>query len=159
MKRLFPHFLIVSALLFAASPVFAVLPDEVLADAALEARARALSQEFRCVVCQNQSIDDSNAPLARDMRILVRERLMKGDTDKQVRQYLVTRYGNFVLLRPPMQSNTIFLWFGPLMFLGAATLTFTLYLRNPKTYAVKDPAPLTEEEIQRLAQIDEDAAQ
>ena len=159
MKRLFPNLLIISALLFTALPAFAVLPDEVLADAALEARARALSKEFRCVVCQNQSIDDSNAPLARDMRVLVRERLTQGDTDKQVREYLVTRYGNFVLLRPPVQSNTIFLWFGPLIFLGAAIFAFTLYLRNPKTHAMKDPAPLTEDEIQHLAQIDGDAAQ
>ena len=159
MKRLFANLLIISALLFTALPAFAVLPDEVLADAGLEARARALSKEFRCVVCQNQSIDDSNAPLARDMRILVRERLTTGDTDKQVRQYLVTRYGNFVLLRPPVQSNTIFLWFGPLIFLGAALLTFILYLRRSKNHSMTAPAPLTEEEIQRLAQIDEDAAQ
>ncbi|HRX04273.1 MAG TPA: cytochrome c-type biogenesis protein CcmH, partial [Anaerolineae bacterium] len=89
------------------------MPDEVLADPALEARARTLSQDLRCLVCQNQSIDDSNAPLARDLRIIVRERLSAGDTDKQVIDYLVTRYGNYVLLKPPLQADTLLLWIGP----------------------------------------------
>ncbi|HWK97639.1 MAG TPA: cytochrome c-type biogenesis protein [Pseudolabrys sp.] len=95
---------------------FAVQPDEILKDPALEARARALSQELRCMVCQNQSIDDSDAPLARDLRLLVRERLEKGDSDKQVLDFLVDRYGNFVLLKPPVEPQTLLLWaVSPLM--------------------------------------------
>ena len=95
---------------------FAVQPDEILKDPALEARARALSQELRCMVCQNQSIDDSDAPLARDLRLLVRERLQKGDSDKQVLDFLVDRYGNFVLLKPPVEPQTLLLWtVSPLM--------------------------------------------
>lgn len=88
----------------------AVTPDEMLKDPALEARARVLSQELRCMVCQNQSIDDSEAPLAKDLRILVRERLTKGDTDKQVLDFLVARYGAFVLLKPPFETETLLLW-------------------------------------------------
>lgn len=96
---------------------FAVEPDEMLTDPVLEARAQSISRELRCVVCQNQSIDDSNAPLARDMRMLVRERLMNGDTDAQAKAYLVARYGNFVLLRPPFQPDTWVLWLGPFVIL------------------------------------------
>lgn len=102
---------------------FAVEPDEMLADPALEARAQALSKELRCVVCQNQTIDGSAAPLARDMRLLVRERLAAGDTDAQAKAYLVARYGNFVLLKPPFQPDTWALWIGPaviLLLAGAA---------------------------------------
>ncbi|MBS0248091.1 MAG: cytochrome c-type biogenesis protein CcmH [Proteobacteria bacterium] len=88
----------------------AVKPDEILKDPVLEARARALSQELRCMVCQNQSIDDSDAPLARDLRLLVRDRLEKGDSDKQVLDFLVARYGNFVLLKPPVEPATLLLW-------------------------------------------------
>ncbi|HEX6612068.1 MAG TPA: cytochrome c-type biogenesis protein, partial [Hyphomicrobiaceae bacterium] len=99
----------------------AVEPDEVLADRALEARARQLSAELRCLVCQNQSIDDSDAPLARDLRILVRERLTAGDSDRQVLEFLVARYGEFVLLRPPFNWQTALLWLiGPLVLLAAA---------------------------------------
>ena len=94
-------------------PAFAVEPDEVLSDPALEVRARALSKELRCMVCQNQSIDDSEAPLARDLRILVRERLQAGDSDRQVIDFLVARYGEFVLLRPRFSWHTALLWFGP----------------------------------------------
>src|SRR3972149_6722167 len=93
--------------------LLAVEPDEVLADPALESRARALSKTLRCMVCQNQSIDDSNAPLARDLRILVRERLKSGDSDAQVREYLVARYGEFVLLEPRISASTIALWAAP----------------------------------------------
>lgn len=103
-------------LLVAAGPAFAVQPDEMLKDPALEARARALSRDLRCMVCQNQSIDDSDAPLARDLRLLVRERLEKGDSDKQVLDFLVDRYGNFVLLKPPVEPQTLLLWaVSPLM--------------------------------------------
>ena len=107
-----------------AQPAFAVSPDEVLADPVLEQRARDISAELRCLVCQNQSIDDSNADLAKDLRVLVRERLVTGDTDEQVRQYLVDRYGEFVLLNPRLNDHTLLLWSaGPLLLLaGGATL-------------------------------------
>ncbi len=98
------------AMLAMPHTAFAVKPDEILKDPALEARARVLSQELRCMVCQNQSIDDSDAPLARDLRLLVRERLEKGDSDKQVLDFLVARYGNFVLLKPPVEPATFLLW-------------------------------------------------
>src|SRR3981189_3944078 len=109
-----------------AAPVraFAVQPDEVLADAALEARARVLSKELRCMVCQNQSIDDSDAPLARDLRILVRERLQAGDSDQRVIDFLVARYGEFVLLKPRFSLHTALLWLRPaaLLLIGAVGL-------------------------------------
>src|SRR4051795_8151046 len=100
--------------LIASIPAWAVQPDEVLPDATLEARARALSKELRCMVCQNQSIDDSDAPLARDLRILVRDRLKAGDSDTQVIDFLVARYGEFVLLKPRFSLHTALLWLGPL---------------------------------------------
>jgi len=96
--------------LLAPTASFAVRPDEILKDPALEARARRLSEQLRCMVCQNQSIDDSEAPLAHDLRVLVRQRLEAGDTDQQVLDYLVARYGDFVLLKPPFQANTLLLW-------------------------------------------------
>jgi cytochrome c-type biogenesis protein CcmH len=98
------------AALVAPTLTFAVTPDEMLKDPALEARARDLSRELRCMVCQNQSIDDSEAPLAKDLRVLVRERLTQGDSDKQVLDFLVARYGEFVLLRPPFEWHTLLLW-------------------------------------------------
>ena len=100
----------------------AVEPDEILSDSVLEARARALSKELRCMVCQNQSIDDSQAPLARDLRVLVRERLQMGESDQQVVDFLVTRYGEFVLLRPRFSAHTALLWLGPaaILLIGAA---------------------------------------
>lgn len=101
-----------------ATVVRAVQPDEVLADSVLEARARALSHGLRCLVCQNQSIDDSNAPLARDLRLLVRERLVAGDSDAQVNEFLVDRFGEFVLLKPPFKGSTLLLWLTPLVLLG-----------------------------------------
>ncbi len=108
--------------LLLASPSLAVLPDEVLADAALEARARAISATLRCLVCQNESIDDSNADLAREIRLIVRERLVAGDTDEQVVQYLVDRYGEFVLLRPVFAPHTLILWTAaPLILIVGAT--------------------------------------
>lgn len=112
MKRLAA--LIVFAWVTAAS---AVQPDEQLADPALEARARAVSAELRCLVCQNQSIDDSDAPLARDLRVLVRQRLEAGDSDREVRDYLVARYGDFILLRPPFAASTWLLWLTPVLVL------------------------------------------
>jgi cytochrome c-type biogenesis protein CcmH len=116
MRRL--RALLLLAALLAALPAWAVEPDEMLKDPALEARARALSQNLRCLVCQNQSIDDSAAPLARDLRVLVRERLAAGDSDRQVLDFLVQRYGSFVLLKPPLGYQTYVLWFGPFVVLG-----------------------------------------
>lgn len=100
-------------------PALAVEPDEVLKDPALEARARVISQDLRCMVCQGQAIDDSNAELARDIRLLVRERLTAGDTDAQVRDYLKARYGDFILLKPPVEEKTLPLWFAPTLVLAA----------------------------------------
>jgi cytochrome c-type biogenesis protein CcmH len=115
------RFVAVLALIAAVltSPGFAVQPDEQLADPALEARARDISAELRCLVCQNQSIDDSDAPLARDLRLLVRERLRAGDSDDQVRDYLVARYGDFILLKPPFEMATLLLWGTPVVVLVA----------------------------------------
>ena len=112
------------AMSFAAPAVVAVQPDEVLSDAALEVRARALSKELRCMVCQNQSIDDSDAPLARDLRILVRERLQAGDSDREVIDFLVARYGEFVLLNPRFSGHTALLWVAPaaLLLIGGVVL-------------------------------------
>jgi len=112
--------LAISGILLPLSSAMAVQPDEVLANAELEARARKLSANLRCLVCQNQSIDDSNAPLARDLRLLVRERLVAGDSDDQVLGFLVARYGEFVLLKPAWGPHTLILWLTPLMVLGTA---------------------------------------
>lgn len=128
------------------APARAVTPDEMLRDSAMEARARNLSQELRCVVCQNQSIDDSNAPLAHDLRVLLRERLTAGDSDKQTVDYIVARYGNFVLLKPPVQSNTILLWSGPVLFLVFAMLGSARYLRNRANTPPFDNLPLSANE-------------
>ena len=120
--------LMILVLLAGGAPALAVQPDEVLDDPILEARAREISTELRCVVCQNQSIDDSDAEIARDLRLLVRERLVAGDDDEQVVQYIVARYGDFVLLRPPFQPNTLALWLAPpLMAVIIATLAVLFY--------------------------------
>ena len=127
----------------------ALEPEERLEDPALEARARALSAGLRCVVCQNQSIDESNAEMAADMRLVVRERLKAGDSDEDVRRYLVDRYGDYVLLRPPVGPHTIALWAAPavLILAGGLVLAFALTRRRA---AVAKAAPLSEEERQRL---------
>jgi cytochrome c-type biogenesis protein CcmH len=106
---------LLAVIVLAGVPALAVQPDEVLSNPVLEGRARTISAELRCLVCQNQSIDDSAAPLARDLRLLVRERLKAGDTDGQVRAYLVARYGDFVLLKPPFKLETLLLWGTPLL--------------------------------------------
>ncbi|HWV41579.1 cytochrome c-type biogenesis protein [Pseudorhodoplanes sp.] len=113
-----------------ATPSRAVQPDEILPDARLEERARNLSRELRCMVCQNQSIDDSDAPLARDLRLLVRERLKAGDSDKQVLDFLTSRYGDFVLLNPPMNAKTFLLWVLPAGLLVAGGLGLILAMRR-----------------------------
>ncbi len=141
------------AVLMTAGPAGAVNPDEVLKDPVLEARARALSQTLRCVVCQNQSIDDSNAPLAQDLRVLLRERLSGGDTDEQAVGFLVARYGNFVLLKPPFQLNTIILWFGPALALLAAAVGFAWYFRSAGQAPPSDATPFTKEDQRRLDEL------
>jgi cytochrome c-type biogenesis protein CcmH len=131
------------------APAFAVEPDEILADPVLEARARHISEGLRCLVCQNQSIDDSNAPLARDLRLLVRERLQKGDSDAQVMQFIEDRYGVFVLLRPPFNARTLLLWLAPLLvLLGAIAVAVRAFARRP-TLTAGAPA-LTAAEEERL---------
>lgn len=132
MRRFLAVFTILAAFAMAAlvsgTPALAVEPDEMLDDPALEARARELSKVLRCVVCQNQSIDDSAADIARDMRLLVRERLVAGDTDSQTIDHMVARYGDYVLLRPPFQTNTLALWVGPpLMAVVVATLALLFF--------------------------------
>ncbi len=122
--------LLVLLLLAQSSIARAVEPDEMLADPALEARARALTQELRCVVCQNQSVDDSDAPLAHDVRVLVRERIMAGDTDDAARAFIVARYGKYVLLRPPFEADTLILWFAPFAVLGLGALASWAYMRG-----------------------------
>ncbi len=145
--RLFVLMLIV-ALGAAAAPAGAVEPDEILSDQGLETRAREISKVLRCLVCQNQSIDDSNADLARDLRILVRERLTAGDSDDAVIAFVTDRYGDFVLLRPPFKASTLVLWLGPaVMFvLGAAAVV--MFFRRRRTASA--PTPLSADEQQRI---------
>lgn len=138
-------------LLFAlllAPAAWAVEPDEMLKDLVLESRARELSRHLRCLVCQNQSIDDSAAPLARDLRVLVRERLVAGDSDDKVLGFLTQRYGSFVLLKPPVKPATYLLWFGPfaVLILGGLGLWW-IVRKRPKLAA---PAPLSADEQKRL---------
>ena len=140
------------AIWLANGTAHAVEPDEILKDPALEARARQLSTGLRCLVCQNQSIDDSNAPLARDLRVLVRERLKQGDSDAAVLEFVVARYGTFVLLRPPFSAGTLLLWLTPLLLLtGGMVFAYRLSRKRQET-----PIPvseLTAEERAHLARI------
>jgi cytochrome c-type biogenesis protein CcmH len=149
------RFLRCAALLFwlAAIPnALAVQPDEILADRVLEGRARELSRELRCMVCQNQSIDDSDAPLARDLRILVRERLQAGDSNPQVLDFLVARYGEFVLLKPRFTWHTALLWLAPMMILLAGLLAIGSVLRRRRAGPPAVP-PLGQDEERRLNEI------
>jgi len=143
--------------LIGSNAALAVQPDEILKDPALEARARDLSRELRCMVCQNQSIDDSEAPLARDIRLLVRERLTKGDSDPQVLDFLVARYGEFVLLRPRLEWHNLILWALPPAALIAGMIGLILRMRRNRP----DPAvaaTLSPEERRRLATLVEPSA-
>jgi cytochrome c-type biogenesis protein CcmH len=134
------------------SPAHAVLPDEVMSDPAREARARSLSRELRCMVCQNQSIDDSEAPLARDLRLLVRERIAAGDSDSQVIDFLVARYGEFVLLKPRFEQRTLALWLvPPLLFVGGGLALWLHIRRRAKGHSDAASQPLTADEEARLA--------
>jgi cytochrome c-type biogenesis protein CcmH len=147
-----------AALFIAALPsaALAVQPDEILSDPVLESRARDLSAELRCLVCQNQSIDDSDAPLARDLRLLVRERLKAGDDEAQVIDFIVARYGEFVLLRPRFSAKTLLLWFAPFLLLaGGGYLAYRLF-GNPGGGAPLAPEPLSEAEKARLKRIFEE---
>jgi cytochrome c-type biogenesis protein CcmH len=140
-------------LCLAAVSAGAVNPDEMLDDPALEARAREISKGLRCLVCQNQSIDDSDANLARDLRVLVRERLVAGDSDGQVIDYVVSRYGDFVLMRPPFKAATYALWFGPALIGGLGILAVVAFYRRRTAAGARQgtaPPPLTEDEKRRL---------
>lgn len=138
----------------AAAPATAYEPSEVLSDPVLETRARALSAELRCMVCQNQSIDDSNAPLAKDLRVLVRDRLVQGDTDEEVMDYVVDRYGEYVLLRPRVAPHTYLLWFGPfIVLLLAGGLAVRYFMSRSADGLAEEGTPLSDEERLRVGQI------
>lgn len=144
-----------ASLIAGGAPARAVEPNEMLADPVLEARARDISEGLRCLVCQNESIDSSNAELAHDLRVLVRERLVAGDTDDQVRQFVVARYGDFVLLKPPVKPATYALWFGPLVILILGAGAVFLYFRRRAAEPAGGPGaaagpPLSPEEQARL---------
>jgi cytochrome c-type biogenesis protein CcmH len=141
-----------------AGPALAVTPDEIMKDPALEARARHLSQELRCMVCQNQSIDDSDAPLAHDLRVLVREHLAKGDSDQQVLNFLVARYGDFVLLKPPLQIDTLLLWGLPPAALLAGFAALIIMARRRQKVSLQVPA-LSPAEQQKLTTLVEPRAE
>jgi cytochrome c-type biogenesis protein CcmH len=147
-------FLALVALAFAGGAALAVEPDEILPDATLEARAREISSGLRCLVCQNQSIDDSNAPLARDLRLLVRERLKAGDSDAQVMRFVEDRYGEFVLLKPPLSWRTVGLWVAPLLALIVAVwMTARAWRRRQPLAADATVAPLSPDEESKLRSI------
>ncbi len=145
MKAALTWFVLFAALLFSGS-AFAVRPDEVLANPALEARARSISEGLRCMVCQNQSIDESDADLARDLRLLVRERLVAGDSDAEVVDYVVSRYGEFVLLKPRFNQHTVLLWAAPLALLLAGAFAVLASARARRT----ETPSLSAEEQARL---------
>jgi cytochrome c-type biogenesis protein CcmH len=149
------RFILLLALLLLPTAVLAVQPSEMLADPRMEARARAISAELRCLVCQNQSIDDSDADLAHDLRLLVRRRLQAGDSDAAVKQYLVSRYGDYILLDPPLQASTLALWIGaPFLLLAAGGVVWGNYRR--RATAASPETPLSPDERQRLARLMKD---
>ena len=149
---------VLGAVLIAATAA-GVEPIEMLADPVMETRARAISKNLRCLVCQNQSIDDSNAPLARDLRIIVRERLVAGDGDAEVIEYMVARYGDYVLLKPPLKPVTYALWFGPAAIALAGGAAAAAFLRRRRMRGSADAAslPLTPDERHRLESLLKDA--
>src|SRR5437868_974904 len=150
------RFVVVVLALLGATPLHAVQVDEILPDPALEGRARAISHELRCMVCQNQSIDDSEAPLARDLRLLVRERIAAGDSDAQVIDFLVARYGEFVLLKPRLERHTLLLWLLPPLALAGGGLALWMHSRRrAKSAAAEDlsSSKLTAEEAARLERL------
>ena len=145
------HFLLLLACMASLTlAARATEPDEVLVDPEKEARARAITRELRCVVCQNQSVDDSEAPLAKDIRTLVRERIVAGDNDAQVRAFVVSRYGQYVLLRPPFGVDTALIWIGPFALFGVALIVAAVYLRRARPADSAQSASLSAEEERRL---------
>jgi cytochrome c-type biogenesis protein CcmH len=148
-------FALALAALGAVATAHAVQPDEMLPDPKLETRARDLSAGLRCMVCQNQSIDDSDATLAHDIRVLIRERLAKGESDEVIKAFLVSRYGDFILLKPPLKMNTLLLWGGPplILLLGAASLLAGVRRRGGSNLS---PSPLTAAEERRVAALLDD---
>jgi len=152
---------VLSALLFCllAAPALAVQPDEILKDPALEARAREVGKDLRCLVCQNQSIDDSDADLARDLRVLVRERIVAGDSNQEVIDYVVSRYGDFVLLNPPFKLKTYALWFGPVAIILFGMFAIFMFFRRRGDGAVESDAArpagngLSDAEKEKLAKL------
>lgn len=150
--------LALALLLGTTLPAAAVEPSEMLADPVLEQRARELSAEIRCVVCQNESIDSSNAEIAHELRVLVRERLVAGDSDQEVLDYLVARYGDFVLLRPPVKPATYLLWFGPFAMLLIGVVAVFVFFRRQRAAAALPPALSVEEEARLARLLGEDSA-
>jgi cytochrome c-type biogenesis protein CcmH len=145
---------VIAAALSTAAPALAVQPDEILPNAGLEARARNLSKELRCMVCQNQSIDDSDAPLARDLRVLVRERLVAGDSDTEVLDFLTARYGDFVLLKPRLTAHTALLWLAPFAIVLAGVFAVIAFLRRRRDEAAAAaPAALSPDEQRRMDEL------
>ncbi|WP_088348526.1 MULTISPECIES: cytochrome c-type biogenesis protein [Rhodomicrobium] len=150
MRRGLPLSVLVLVLALACGPARAVQPDEMLSDPAMEHKAREISAELRCLVCQNQSIDDSDAPLARDLRLIVRERLKAGDDRAAVIDFVVARYGEFILLRPRLTAKTVLLWLAPLLLLiGGGFLAYRLF-RRPRAEVMAAPAPLSDAEREKL---------
>jgi cytochrome c-type biogenesis protein CcmH len=142
---------LILALMLIAAPALAVQPSEMLADPALEARARAISENLRCPVCQGETIDDSNAPISRDLRLAVRERLVAGDSDTQVVDYVVARYGEFVLFKPRASGSSLILWLaGPAMLLAGAGIAFAALRRRA---VAPEAAALSDEDKARLADL------
>ena len=152
------NFLLAAAILLIAFPSVAVEPSEVLDDPILETRARKISQGLRCLVCQNQSIDESAAVLARDLRVLVRERLVAGDGDQEVIDYVVSRYGDFVLLKPPFKAATFVLWAGPAVLILLGLIAILIFFRRNRAVAADAAVvtSLTVDEKRRLAALLED---
>jgi cytochrome c-type biogenesis protein CcmH len=157
MRRMMAAF--VALVLLAVPAAYAVQPDEIMSDPAKEVRARDLSRELRCMVCQNQSIDDSDAPLARDLRLLVRERIAAGDSNSQVLDFLVARYGEFVLLKPRFERQTLLLWLlAPLLLAGGGLALWLQLRRRSRSGADVPVPPLTPDEEARLAALMSDDA-
>ena len=148
---MFAALTVLGAMTVFAGPALAIRPDEMLANPKLEARARHIDKELRCLVCQNESIDDSDADLAHDLRLLVRRRILAGDTDRQVKQYVVARYGDYVLLKPPFDPETWLLWLGPLALFGTAAAAAIVYFR--RSQAASQAVPFSDEERTRLADL------
>ena len=146
---------VIFLLFFLVTPALAIQPDEILEDKVLEERARVISKELRCLVCQNQSIDDSDAPLARDLRVLVRERLQAGESDEKVIKFVVDRYGDFVLLRPPIKASTLALWISPIAILIVGVILVLTRFRKYEKNIPVNVQPLSSEETKKLEAVRE----